>query len=64
MTNAFLNPATWGIVLAQLLVATVCGGIIGFQREMQESPAGFRTHILVCVGSAIYMLVSVAVAGP
>lgn len=53
----------WGVVTAQLLVATVCGGIIGYQRETLERPAGFRTHVLVCVGSAIYMLVSVLVAG-
>lgn len=63
MTDPFLSPSLWGIVLMQLVVATVCGGIIGFQREMQESAAGFRTHILVCVGSTIYMLVSLAVAG-
>ncbi len=55
--------APYAVMLLQLLVATLCGGIIGYQREMLERPAGFRTHILVCVGSAIYMLVSVAAAG-
>ncbi|MEI7833397.1 MAG: MgtC/SapB family protein [bacterium] len=53
----------YAVMLLQLLVATLCGGIIGYQREVVERPAGFRTHVLVCVGSAIYMLVSVAVAG-
>ena len=53
----------WGMIIVQLLVATLCGGLIGYQRETSERPAGFRTHILVCVGSAVYMLVSVAVAG-
>lgn len=52
-----------GMVLFQLLIATVCGGVIGYQRETLDRPAGFRTHVLVCVGSAVYMLVSVAVAG-
>ncbi|HEY3378688.1 MAG TPA: MgtC/SapB family protein [Armatimonadota bacterium] len=55
--------AYWSTVVVQLLIATLCGGLIGYQRESLERPAGFRTHILVCVGSAIYMLVSVAVAG-
>jgi len=64
MTNDFFNPGIWAFTLAQLLIAMVCGGIIGYQREKQESAAGFRTHILVCVGSAIFMLVSVSVAGP
>ena len=54
---------SWGMIILQLLVATACGGLVGYQRETTERPAGFRTHILVCVGSAIYMLVSVAVAG-
>lgn len=58
-----LDLQYWATVIMQLLVATICGGLIGYQREASERPAGFRTHVLVCVGSAIYMLVSVAVAG-
>ena len=63
MTHAVFDPSVWGITFVQLLLATVCGGVIGYQRELQESPAGFRTHVLVCVGAAVYMLVSLAVAG-
>lgn len=55
--------AQWGSILLQLLVATLCGGVIGYQREVLDRPAGFRTHVLVCVGSAVYMLVSIAIAG-
>jgi len=51
------------MILVQLLAAVVCGGLIGYQREASERPAGFRTHVLVCVGSAVYMMVSVTVAG-
>lgn len=58
-----MNLTYWWEIILKLVVATVCGGIIGYQRETFERPAGFRTHILVCVGSAIYMLVSVTVAG-
>ncbi|MHB9026899.1 MAG: MgtC/SapB family protein [Armatimonadota bacterium] len=53
----------WVRILLLLLFATLCGGVIGYQRETLERPAGFRTHILVCVGSAVYMLVSVMVGG-
>ena len=37
--------------------AILCGGIIGVERERRGKPAGFRTNILICFGSALYMLV-------
>lgn len=42
----------------RLVLAMLLGGIIGWQRERTEKPAGFRTHILVCVGAALFTLVS------
>jgi len=45
-------------VLAKLMIAVVLGGAVGWERETLDRPAGFRTHVLVCVGSAVYMLVS------
>jgi len=42
----------------RLLLAMVLGGVIGWQRESAEKPAGFRTHILVSVGAALFTLVS------
>ena len=45
-----LNPLT---LVIQLALAAVLGGIIGFEREGLKRPAGFRTHILVCVGSTV-----------
>ncbi|HVH32222.1 MAG TPA: MgtC/SapB family protein [bacterium] len=42
----------------RLVLAMVLGGVIGWQRESADKPAGFRTHILVCVGAALYTLVS------
>ena len=42
--------------LVRLLLAAILGGIIGFEREKQERPAGLRTNILVCVGAALVML--------
>lgn len=37
--------------------AALCGGIIGLERELKNKPAGFRTNILICLGSAMYMTV-------
>ena len=41
-----------------LLLALFLGGLIGWERERHERPAGLRTHILVCVGSALIAQVS------
>ncbi len=42
----------------RMLLATVCGGIIGIEREYKRRPAGFRTHILICLGAAMTTLTS------
>jgi len=47
---------------AQLALAALLGGIIGFERERSHRPAGFRTHIIVAVGSALVMLTGVAMS--
>jgi putative Mg2+ transporter-C (MgtC) family protein len=46
------------VVLA--LVAVVCGAIVGAEREKREKPAGLRTVILVCLGSAAFTMASFA----
>lgn len=51
-----------GDVLLKLLIATILGGIIGLEREVHDRPAGLRTHTLVCLGSAVYMMLSVSFA--
>jgi putative Mg2+ transporter-C (MgtC) family protein len=45
-------------VSIRLLLATILGGVVGIEREHHNHPAGFRTHILVCVGSTLIMLIS------
>lgn len=45
-------------LLARLLLAAALGSVIGFERERLNWAAGLRTHMLVCVGSALIMLVS------
>ena len=47
----------WGAVL-RMLLAVFCGGIIGIERESKRRPAGFRTHILICLGASMTTLVS------
>jgi putative Mg2+ transporter-C (MgtC) family protein len=42
----------------RLGLAAVLGGAIGFERELREREAGLRTHLLVCVGSALFTIVS------
>jgi putative Mg2+ transporter-C (MgtC) family protein len=43
----------------RLFMAVLLGGLIGWEREKDAHPAGFRTHILVCLGSALIMLISI-----
>lgn len=47
----------WEFVL-RIFVATVLGGLIGLEREYRAKEAGFRTHFLVALGSALFMIVS------
>jgi putative Mg2+ transporter-C (MgtC) family protein len=46
-------------VVLKLVLAIALGGLIGLEREASQKPAGFRTNILVCVGSAMMMMLSV-----
>ncbi|PYR84565.1 MAG: hypothetical protein DMG19_16535 [Acidobacteria bacterium] len=46
----------------RLLLAAVLGGLIGIEREIRDKPAGLRTNILICVGSALFMSLSAQIA--
>lgn len=52
-----LNGFNVWSILARVLLATICGGIIGLEREKHGRAAGLRTHIIICVGSALTSLV-------
>lgn len=43
-------------IIARLLLASVFGALLGMDRARKHRPAGFRTHMLVCLGSAIVMM--------
>ena len=45
-------------LVSRLLLAMVFGGAIGYVREIKKKAAGLRTHMLVCLGSAVFTLVS------
>jgi putative Mg2+ transporter-C (MgtC) family protein len=46
-------------IVLRLLLATALGAGIGYQRERANKPAGLRTHILICLGSALFTIVSI-----
>ena len=46
-------------VFLRLTLAVLCGGLIGVNREHKRRPAGFRTYMMVCLGAALTMAVSV-----
>ena len=59
----FLNETelTFPVIAFRLILGFILGGIIGYEREGHNQPAGFRTHILITMGSAMLMLLSIYV---
>lgn len=53
-----LRDVTLTSVTIRMLLAVLCGGIIGLEQAYKRRPAGFRTHILICLGAAITTLTS------
>lgn len=44
--------------ILRILIACLLGGVIGLEREYREKAVGFRTHFLVSLGSALFMIIS------
>jgi len=57
ISNYLREVNTISIIL-RLTLATICGGILGAERGRKNRPAGFRTHILVCIGATMVMITS------
>jgi len=51
-------------ILGRLLMAVVLGGAIGLEREQKGKEAGLRTHILICLGAALFTIISVEMIDP
>ena len=54
--SQLIHEVNWFSIILRLLMAILCGGVIGMERGRKGRPAGFRTHILVCLGSALAIL--------
>ncbi len=61
-TDLISPPATLGGLLTRLFAAAALGGAVGLNREWEQKPAGFRTHALVGLGSALFALVGLGLA--
>ena len=48
-----LREITFLSVVVRMLLAFLCGGVIGIERSYKNRPAGFRTHILICIGATV-----------
>lgn len=59
MITTSLNIA----IAVKLVLAILCGGAIGFERELSRKAAGLRTNVLICMGSALFMIVSRHISG-
>lgn len=46
-------------ILFRLLLSTVLGGLLGLERESRKQNAGLRTHMVICAGSCLLMLISI-----
>lgn len=53
-----LRDITFCSVMCRMLLAVLCGGVVGIEREFKRRPAGFRTHILICLGAAMTTMTS------
>ena len=47
----------WNLIL-RLLIAGLLGGLVGYEREFRAKEAGLRTHFIVALGSALFMIIS------
>lgn len=45
------------VVVIRLLLAALLGGLLGLEREQRGKPAGIRTHMLVCMGAALFIFI-------
>jgi putative Mg2+ transporter-C (MgtC) family protein len=55
-------PLTDMEIVRRLLLAAVIGGLLGIEREVRHKSAGFRTNILIGMGSAVFTMMSIAIS--
>ena len=61
--TSFGTPTSLGLsaIIIRLLIALVCGSVVGFEREWRSHAAGLRTHILVCLSAAIVAILTIEI---
>jgi uncharacterized membrane protein YhiD involved in acid resistance len=64
MTELMQFHNLWMPIGFKVMVAIMCGGLIGLEREMKHKPAGLRTNILICLGACLFTMLSVLIADP
>jgi putative Mg2+ transporter-C (MgtC) family protein len=62
VSDALITSLHLGL-LGRLLLAAFLGGMIGLERELSGKPAGLRTNLLICVGAALLMEISINLSG-
>ena len=58
------TPQDYLTIIARVATAVVCGGLLGWERELRDKPAGFRTQMMVCVGAALFMVMTLRLLSP
>lgn len=53
-----LRDLSFASIVLRMVLPCICGGLVGIEREFKRRPAGFRTHILICLGAAMTTLTS------
>jgi uncharacterized membrane protein YhiD involved in acid resistance len=53
----------WLPIGFKVVLAILCGGMIGLERELKHKPAGLRTNILICLGAALFTTLSMLISG-
>lgn len=53
----------WTGDIPAILLAVCCGAAIGLERQLRRKPAGLRTNILICLGAAVFTIISERMAG-
>lgn len=56
---SFLRELTLSSILLRTFLAMILSGILGYEREKRHRPAGFRTYLVVCLGSCLAMMVGI-----
>jgi putative Mg2+ transporter-C (MgtC) family protein len=58
LINFYKEIEMLGPIAIKILVATICGALVGWEREIKNKFAGLRTNLLICVGSCIFTICS------